>query len=179
MFLKIQISPTFAKRRLLKRNAIKKMKTLGVDVATKLTGWSILEDNVLTNYGIIDGSKIKEVEHRLSLLYLNLYEIVEEYSPDIVAVEDQYFSRNMDTLKKLSQARGVVMLVASQLELPLYVITPSEAKLAICGKGNANKKEVREAVKQRYNIENIKEDEADAAAIAFAAITKHSRETIA
>ena len=59
------------------------MKTLGVDVATKLTGWSILSENLLVGYGTIDGSKIKEVEHRLSLLYLNLYEIVEEYSPDI------------------------------------------------------------------------------------------------
>lgn len=164
---------------LQKRSAIIRMKTLGVDVATKFTGWSILSENLLVGYGTIDGSKIKEVEHRLNLLYLNLYEIIKEFKPDTIAVEDQFFSRNMDTLKKLSQARGVVMLIASQLQLPLYIITPSEAKLAICGKGNANKNEVRDAVKKKYNIDKIKEDEADAVAIAFAAIIKHSKETIA
>jgi Holliday junction resolvasome RuvABC endonuclease subunit len=62
------------------------MKTLGVDVATKFTGWSILSENLLVGYGTIDGSKIKEVEHRLNLLYLNLYEIIKEFKPDTIAV---------------------------------------------------------------------------------------------
>jgi crossover junction endodeoxyribonuclease RuvC len=92
--------------------------------------------------------------------------------PNLIAVEDQHFRKNIDTLKSLSQARAVVMLFCANEDIPLMVVVPSTAKKAITGNGKATKEQVREIVKGKFNISNIGEDESDAVAIAYAALLK-------
>lgn len=147
------------------------MKIIGVDIASIITGWSYLDETKLLT-GIIATSKEDTLEKRLLSLYDNFKDIIEKYAPDLIAVENQYFKKNVSTLKILSQARGIIMLVAAQYNIKLRVIEPTTAKLAITGSGKASKKDVRKSVCEKYKIEDITEDEADAVAIAYAAFLK-------
>lgn len=151
------------KTEILKKN---KKTVLGIDPATIDTGWSVLSDNL--DYGLIHVSKSKPIEKRLLVIYNKLQEIINEYLPEVVVLEDQFLGRNVDTLKKLSWVRGVIMLLATQNNIPIVTLTPTEIKRTTTGKGNAGKEAIRKSVSFLFGIkEKLNENVSDAIAIAL------------
>lgn len=147
------------------------LKILGIDVATKITGWGLVDEHGAWWHGVIDYSEMKDVPARLMLLGDNIKELIRLYKPDIVAVEDQFFGRNIDTLKKLSQARGVVEFVSLKCNCDVMIVSNKTAKKVMTGNGNAKKKMVQDAVIEKFKLPiDITEDEADAIAIAYTAL---------
>jgi crossover junction endodeoxyribonuclease RuvC len=86
-----------------------------------------------------------------------------------VSVEKLFFARNVTTAMSVAQARGVVLLVAQQHNLPIFEYTPMQIKQSLTGYGKADKKQIQEMVRILLKLKDIPkpDDCADALAAAL------------
>jgi crossover junction endodeoxyribonuclease RuvC len=119
----------------------------------------------------IETNKKDTHERRLLQVYEEVSACIEQYKPTHIALETLFFSVNKKTAIKVAEARGVIVLVAGQHNLPLIELSPQEVKLAMAGVGNADKKQVQKMVELtlKIDISNKIDDEIDAIALGFAA----------
>ena len=104
----------------------------------------------------------------LKQIYDQLSVIITEYAPDAVALEDIFYGKNVKSLVKLAQARGVIILAASHRDTPLYEYTPLEVKKATVGYGRAEKGQVQHMVRAILSLQEIPPpDASDALAVAI------------
>lgn len=155
------------------------MKILGIDPGIGRMGWGIVtaEKRVLTpvGFGCIETEPKSDIPGRLYALYDEVCRIIDEYHPEILSIEDLFFAKNVSTAFSVGQARGVVLLAASQKNLEVAVYTPQQVKLAVTGYGKADKKQVGQMVKLQLKLKEVPkpDDTADALAIALTyAVTK-------
>jgi crossover junction endodeoxyribonuclease RuvC len=122
------------------------------------------------DYGVIETPAHTEIGHRLRIIYDDLHLLLEQIHPDLVAIEKLFFYRMGNTIA-VAQARGVVMLVLAQHQLPFIEFTPAQVKQALTGYGNADKREVQIAVARELQLDKVPrpDDAADALALAVAA----------
>jgi crossover junction endodeoxyribonuclease RuvC len=149
------------------------MRILGVDPGLGRLGWGVIDTqglkNTATGFGCIEtDAKLKE-EQRIKQVFDGLIEIVQTYKPDVVSLEELFFSRNVTTAFMVGQARGVVLLVAAQHTLPVVAYNPGQVKLAVTGFGKAEKKQIGQMVKVILKLEKLPrlDDTTDALAIAL------------
>ena len=130
------------------------------------------------DYGVVQTPPGLPLPVRLRMLYEELRRRTGAFRPSVVAVERLYFGKNVTTAEMVWQARGVVLLFASQLEVPLYEPKPSEVKLAICGHGGAEKRQVQGMVQCLLGLAELPlpDDAADALAVAVAGLSLASLE---
>ena len=126
--------------------------------------------------GVIATPAHTPLADRLLDIYDSMHQIIEETHPDQVSIEKLYFNQNITTGITVAEARGVVILVARQFELPIFEYTPLQIKQTLTGYGRAKKKEMQEAVRQYLEMKEIvkPDDAADAlaAAITHALMTR-------
>ncbi len=151
------------------------MIILGIDPGTATTGYGIIESakrGILSclGYGCIETSKTETAGSRLLTLEKELQKILAKYKPDIVCVERLYFFKNLKTAMPVSEARGVILLAIAKKNLPVYELTPLQAKMAITGYGRAEKKQVSRMVKEILKLKEVPkpDDASDALAMAIA-----------
>ena len=105
---------------------------------------------------------------RLKLLLDGLGAILDEYRPEEVAIERVFMARNPDSALKLGQARGAAMCAAVLRDLPVHEYAAKEIKLAVVGKGSADKVQVQHMIGVMLNLTGkIQADAADALAVAI------------
>lgn len=111
-------------------------------------------------------------EKRLQALYRGVVDLMLEYKPEVLAVEELFFGRNVTTAIHVGQARGVVLLAAADNGIPVREFTPMQVKMAVTGYGRADKAQVQSMVKMLLGLtETPKPDDvADALAVAIAAL---------
>lgn len=146
---------------------------LGVDPGLATIGFSIVEKdgnkfNVI-KYGVIKTSSKKSDVERLKIIYKNIKELINEYKPDQMAVEELFFNKNVKTAIIVGQARGVILLAGAELNIPVAEYTPLQIKQAVVGYGRADKNQVQQMVKNLLNLSEIPkpDDAADALAISI------------
>lgn len=150
------------------------MLIFGVDPGIEKFGWAgikIEEDKVVNVYsGMIKTSQFLLQQERIENIYQKLKNLLEKYQPDLVVLEDLFYFKNKKTVIKVAQAQGIVLLLASQLKVPVKVLSPLQIKKAITGYGKADKKAIEKMVYLSLPIEKIKreDDEMDAIACAYA-----------
>ena len=117
---------------------------------------------------VIDVTRGKTLALRLKSLYENIMQILEEYHPEIAAVESIFFHRQVRSVFTLGHSRGVILLALAMQEIPVVEYSPREIKKSVCGNGNASKQQVRYMINQLYPLkESPKRDDAfDALAVA-------------
>jgi crossover junction endodeoxyribonuclease RuvC len=152
-------------------------RILGLDPGLATLGFSILQAEPTCNgtisaldYGVITTSAKQPIGDRLSIIYSDLHALITQWQPEQVAIEKFFFYRMGNTIL-VAQARGVVMLVIAQHQLPLLEFTPAQIKQALTGYGNANKHDVQQAVARELALESLPkpDDAADAIAVALTA----------
>lgn len=149
------------------------MKILGIDPGTATTGFGIVEKKqsklLSVDYGVISTPKNLDMSNRLLILYEDIKEIIDHHKPDVIAVEQLFFARNVTTAITVGQARGVVLLAAQKADLKIIEFTPLQVKQSVTGYGQATKKQVQEMVKKILDLSQIPkpDDAADALAIAI------------
>lgn len=148
------------------------MRLLGIDPGTGILGFGVIEDvrkPVLVDAGIIRTPPHQPEPQRLLTIFNGLQEIVQTTKPQVVSVEKLFFARNVTTAMAVSQARGVVLLVAQQHGLSIFEYTPMQIKMSLTGYGKADKKQVQEMVRILLNLKEIPkpDDCADALAAAL------------
>ncbi len=124
----------------------------------------------LLDFGVIQTPANTEMGKRLCTIYDDLHTLMGECKPDLVAIEKLFFYRMASTIT-VAQARGVLMLVLAQHDVPFVEFTPAQIKQALTGYGNADKYEVQQAVARELNLDYIPkpDDAADALAVALTA----------
>jgi crossover junction endodeoxyribonuclease RuvC len=124
----------------------------------------------MIDFGVIQTSSKMEMGQRLCTLFDDLHTVIQEFQPDLVAVEKFFFYRMANTIL-VAQARGVLLLVLAQHKLPYVEFTPAQIKQALTGYGNADKSEVQDAVARELDLDEIPrpDDAADALAVALTA----------
>ena len=106
---------------------------------------------------------------RLVRVYDVIWELIRTHAPDVLAIEQLFFARNVTTALAVGQARGVVLLAAAQHGMPVFEYKPAEVKQAISGYGNADKGQMQEMVRILLGMDEIPrpDDAADALAVAL------------
>lgn len=147
------------------------MLVLGVDPGTK-TGYGLVSetDKVLktVKWGIISPSSRLSFPKRLQSIKEGLEGIISEFGPDVMAIEDIFYSKNVKTALKLGHTRGAAILAAADQDVDVVEYAPLEIKSAIVGYGRADKTQVKEMVFRLLGLseEKVGEHAADALAIA-------------
>ena len=144
------------------------MIVAGFDPGVNRTGFGILEDSTppsVLGFGVIAPRKGKILTNRLSEIYVGACRVLNDYSPDVVVVEEIYFADNPQTTLKIGVVRGLLFAAALEKGIEIASFSPAEIKMAVTGKGNATKNQVGFMVAAALKIkEGIPEDSADALA---------------
>jgi len=148
-------------------------RILGIDPGIGITGYGIIdrEGNQCTPvvYGVIRTLSGNPEGERLCALSDGLIQLIEEYRPEVAAVERLFFSRNVTTGIAVAQARGVILLELARAAIPCMEYTPNQVKQGVTGSGRAGKAQVQEMVCRLLGIVAFKgpDDAADALAVAM------------
>jgi crossover junction endodeoxyribonuclease RuvC len=148
------------------------MITLGIDPGTARLGYGVIEtgDNpILLDYGVIETAATADMPSRLSGLFDAVTELLERHRPDVLAIEQLFFARNVTTAISVGQARGVVLLAAARAGIDVAEYSPSEVKHAVVGYGKADKTQMQEMVRLILGMDRPPhpDDAADALAVAL------------
>jgi len=95
--------------------------------------------------------------------------LIEEYTPESVAVESVFTALNVKTALRLAELRGVILLAAEQAGIPAFSYSPREVKASVAGYGHADKEQVQQMVRALLGMTETPEpaDAADALAVAL------------
>ena len=156
-------------------------RILGIDPGTGICGFGVVEyakrnTPHMVTAGVVTTPAHTPLADRLLDIYESINQIIDETHPDEVSIEKLYFNQNITTGITVAEARGVVILVARQHNLPIFEYTPLQIKQTLTGYGRAKKKDMQEAVRQYLNMREVvkPDDAADAlaAAITHALMTR-------
>ena len=148
------------------------MRIIGIDPGLARVGYGIIEvkneKKILLDCGVIETNKEEKEEYRLYEISKDLNELINNWNPNVAAVEKFFFYRSSTTISVL-QARGVIMMVLASKKIQVSEYSPAQIKLTIAGTGKASKKEVLEAVMYNLNLKKAPkpDDSSDALAIAL------------
>ena len=148
------------------------MIILGIDPGTTAIGYAFIE-NPLAPRALTSGLltiRADSAANRLKELHKELTALIDQWRPDVLAVEKIFFSRNVKTAIEVAQARGVILLTSSLAGLRVYEYTPLEVKKIITGDGNADKLQVKKMVQltlKEMAQASARDDVFDAIAIAL------------
>ena len=148
------------------------MLVLGIEPGVSVTGYGIIEElggRLLHVYnGGISSSLNNPFPHCLKEIYADLEKIISDYSPNVMAIENLFFHKNVKTALKLGHTRGVAILTALNAGLDVYEYSPMEIKQAVVGYGRATKDQIQIMVKELLNLpEIVPFDPSDALAVAI------------
>ena len=159
----------------------------GIDCGTEVTGFGVVESDdgereprlVCMAMGAIRLKKTKTTAERLEQVFRELTAELERWQPDVVAIEEVFYSVNAKSALKLGQVRGVALLAAACQGLPVAEYAPLKIKSSVVGYGLAKKEQVQFMVARLLDLAELPEpaDAADALAIAICHI--HTAQTLA
>ena len=153
------------------------MVVFGIDPGVATIGFGLIRAdrgrNALLQYGVITTPPGLPLSRRLCQISDDMEELIHTFHPDEMAVEELFFNTNLTTGISVAHGRGVILLAAEQLGVPIFEYTPMQVKLAVTGYGKADKKQVMQMTQRLLHLAKLPrpDDAADALAIAFC----HSR----
>lgn len=145
---------------------------LGIDPGTTVMGYGVL----LVEGGqarLVDAGAIRfpaDDDHTLKLraIFRETTRIIAQHHPDELAIEAQFFGKNVQSMLKLGRAQGVAIAAALQRELSVVEYAPKRVKQSITGNGNASKEQVAAMLLSILGLEELPSstDATDAVAVA-------------
>ena len=157
------------------------MKIIGIDPGTAIIGYGVIEESKnksqklkVIDYGCITTTPDLSTAERLEKLHRELEKLIKKHKPEIIAVEDIFFFKNLKTAIKVSQARGVILLTIAQNKIPVAEYTPLQIKQAVACYGRAEKAQVQKMVQVLLNLKEIPKPDDAADALAVAICCAHS-----
>lgn len=155
------------------------LRILGIDPGTALVGWAVLESKngsiVPIAYGHIDTKGSFLESEKIMAISQQLHEIILKYAPREAAVEKVFFFKNQKTVIHVSQARGAILLILEQNNMPAFEYTPLQIKQAVTGYGRADKNQIQQMTKSILRLISIPKPDDTADALAAAICHMHSR----
>lgn len=153
------------------------MRVLGIDpAAAGPTGYGVVETDGrncwMLRFGALPASAKNRRDNfpaRLREIHGFVARLIDEFSPDGVALESVFTALNMKTALKLAEVRGVVLLAAAQSNVPVHSYSPRAVKSSVAGYGHASKQQMQLMVRARLGMSETPgpADAADALAVAL------------
>ncbi len=155
-------------------------RILGIDPGSRITGYGVIESDGRNSVHIASGC-IKlgqgDLPQRLGEIYRAVSQVIQEYAPTEMAVEEVFISKNPSSALKLGHARGAAVCAGVMAGLEIAEYTPRRIKQAVVGTGAADKEQVQHMIKLILQLkEKLAADQADALAVAIS--HAHSNSTL-
>lgn len=149
-----------------------RMIILGIDPGSRKTGFGLVHKSGNHYRHIENGTlyleKLPNYTDRLVYLYNEIQALVSAFKPEVFSIENIFFHKNPKSVQKLGEVRGVAMVSAARLGLPVFEYAPLEVKKAVTGYGNAKKEQVQFMMCKLLNLKDVPEENAcDALALAL------------
>ena len=132
---------------------------LGIDPGTTIMGFGILKVKDkkmnLVQMNELNLTKYKDHYLKLKLVFERTLSLIEEHSPDEIAIEAPFFGKNVQSMLKLGRAQGVAMAAGLSREIPITEYSPKKIKKSITGNGNASKEQVAKMLQNLLVIKNL------------------------
>lgn len=153
---------------------------LGIDPGSRKTGFGIIRVNGSRHEYIASGVirlPVIALADRLKIIFDNISEIIDNYGPSEVAVEEVFMAKSAGSALKLGQARGAAVVACVNRQLIVAEYTARQIKQAVVGTGAANKEQVQHMVKTLLKLPaSPQEDAADG--LAAALCHAHTRQSL-
>lgn len=153
-----------------------KLCILGIDPGFGRTGYGVIEVETHNKYNTLAFGCFETGKHllhpeRLRMIFEKMNELMDEYKPSRLAIEELFFHKNVNTALGVGEARGVILLSAAQRGIPVTECTPLNVKLTITGNGRAEKRQVQKMIQLLLGLDKMPkpDDAADALAVAITA----------
>ncbi len=148
------------------------MRILGIDPGSHVTGFGVIEKkgNYLryVTHGEIKAKKDSQLSAMLISIYQQLSEVIEQTTPQAIVLENIFYGKNVRSLIKQAQVRGVAIFSGADKGIQIFEYSPLEIKKAVVGYGRAEKRQVQVMVKAILKLSEIPPaDAADALATAI------------
>jgi crossover junction endodeoxyribonuclease RuvC len=153
--------------------AQKPLKILGIDPGTVVTGYGLVEirnnQPVILAMGTLVPAKFSDHYQRLKHLHERALHLIEEYRPDVMAIEAPFYGKNVQSMLKLGRGQGVIMAAALYHSVPIQEYAPLLVKQSITGMGRASKEQVKYFLQKVYHLTDLDHslDATDAVAVAI------------
>lgn len=148
------------------------LRILGIDPGTRITGYGLIEQQgnrlIHIDNGAIVTCSSDPLAARLKTIHNRIVEIIRQYQPEEMAVEEIFFAQNPQSALKLGHARGSAMLAGVNQGLAVHEYTALQVKSAVVGYGKAAKPQVQQMVRTLLKLPELaQEDASDALAVAI------------
>jgi crossover junction endodeoxyribonuclease RuvC len=149
------------------------MVIMGLDPGIATFGFGIVElgggDVKYISHGVMSTEAGLRLAVRLQSIHRDALELIDNFRPDAIAIEELFFNTNQKTAVAVAHGRACAILAGEERGVPMFEYTPLQVKKAVTGYGRAEKKQVMEMVKRLLKLESIPrpDDAADALAIAI------------
>ncbi len=149
------------------------MRVLGIDPGVATVGFAVLDAQPavqrLVTCGVITTPAGLRLSARLLQIERDMRDLIARFSPEAMAVEELFFSKNVTTGIAVAHARGVILLTAEREGIPVWEYKPMQVKQAVTGYGGAEKRQVMEMTRRLLKLREVPrpDDAADAVAIAL------------
>ena len=132
------------------------MLVLGVDPGSHVTGYGLIEKDhdrmTCIQVGVVNPPSKAPFSERIHHIFQSMLDIMSDYQPQELAIEDIFFAKNVKSSLKLGHARGAVLVAAVESGLKIFEYSPLEIKKSTVGYGRASKEQVRSMVKAILNL---------------------------
>jgi crossover junction endodeoxyribonuclease RuvC len=149
------------------------MRVVGVDPGLAACGFAVVARSggrlELLVHGCWQTKPGRRIELRLRELFVALAELIGEYRPDAVALEESFVGRNSRTALAVGQVRGALIVACAKAGIPVVEYAPATVKQTVCGYGLAEKTQVQQMAKALFGLEKLPTPShaADAIAIGY------------
>ena len=154
------------------------MIILGIDPGFAITGYGVInfEGNKfkVIDYGAVTTESSMVLPNRLNSIFNELSLVIEKNKPDVCAIEELFFNKNVKTALTVGHGRGVAVLCAAKSNIDIYEYTPLQVKQALVGYGRADKNQVQQMIKIILNLSEIPKPDDVSDALAVAVCHAHS-----
>ena len=144
---------------------------LGIDPGSRKTGFGIVNSLGGRHEYVASGViRLPEADlpERLQVIFESVCEVIREYCPQEMAIENVFMSKSAGSALKLGQARGAAIVAATSCQLPVAEYEAKKVKQSVVGNGGADKFQVQHMIKQLLKLSAVpQEDAADALAVAL------------
>ncbi len=153
-------------------------RVLGIDPGSRVTGYGVIETDGVRSRHLASGcirTAAGDFPARLGEIFHGVREVLVEWRPQQVAVEQVFVSRNAASALKLGQARGAAISAVVTLDLQVFEYTPAAVKQGLVGNGRAEKEQVQHMVRVILGMQGkMALDESDALAVALCHAHSHA-----
>ena len=149
------------------------MKIIGIDPGYDRVGIAVIEDNKLLYSACLETNSKDSFHVRLKEVGKGIEKVLTTYSPDAMAIESLFITKNQKTAMKVAEARGVISYLAAVKDIPIYEYSPPQIKVAVTGHGGSDKTQIMKMIPLLIKIpskklaDNTLDDEYDAIAVAL------------